>query len=145
MEVNGTVKGMRPILHAGVVMRMGDRDRRKAAKRTHQRFGRVIQQRDAVPQNVAQGRSQQQRALADAKSRLGMDFEQILFQASPGVGVSVCQSCRCRPGLSGARHKLAFVLADRQSDGGRGASGREVPQVLQTWIGIERSRAVALP
>ncbi|OIQ64286.1 hypothetical protein GALL_541620 [mine drainage metagenome] len=72
-----TVKGMRPVLHATIVMRMRDRDRDEAAHCTNQRFGRIVEQRNTVPEDTTSRGPQQQRALADAKSRMGMDLEQI--------------------------------------------------------------------
>src|SRR5579859_5472686 len=122
VQVDRAIEGTRPILHAGVVMRMRDRDRLEAAQRTNQRFGRLVQQRDTVPQHVTLGGPQQQRALADSESRLGMDFEQIRLQPPPGIGVPGRKLRRRRPNLSAWRHELPLIPADR-------ATGRRLRRI----------------
>ena len=85
MEMNGTIKGTCPILHPRIIMRVRDRDRAQTAQGANERDGRFIQQADTVPQDITLRRPQQQRALADAELRMGMDFEQVCLQLPPGV------------------------------------------------------------
>ena len=52
MQIDWRVKGGRPILHGGVVMRMGDGDRVYPAQGGNQRFAGGIKIGDAVPENI---------------------------------------------------------------------------------------------
>ena len=123
VQVHRAAKGARPILHAGVVMRMRDRDRLQAAQGANQHFGRIVQQRNAVPENVAPRGAQQQRALADTESGMGMDLEQIGFQAPPGVDVAARKPRWRGPDLSALRHELPLASQITQPAGGAGVSG----------------------
>ena len=123
MQMDRTVKGMRPVLHAAIVMRMRDRDRDEAAHCANQRFGRIVEQRNTVPEDITLRGPQKQRALADAKSRLGMDLEQIRFQAPPGVGVPARKPRWRYPSLSATWHILPFIFTDQAAGGGSEVSG----------------------
>src|SRR5258705_9676012 len=56
-------EGAAPFHHRGVVMRVGDRDAGKPAEPLHDLDGGGIDERDAVPQNIAFGRAQDEPAL----------------------------------------------------------------------------------
>ena len=62
-----------PLDHGRVVVRMRDRDALDAAHGLDQLDGGAIDQRDAVPQDIAVRGAQKLRALADAERRQGDD------------------------------------------------------------------------
>ena len=100
MEVHGHVaEGAAPLHHRRVEVRMRDGDRLEAAEALDQGHGGVIQQRDAVPQDVAVRRADEQRALADGECRLRADADQARLVLAPGIevagrsAVSVVQLC----------------------------------------------------
>jgi hypothetical protein len=66
-------------------MRMGNGDRLEAAEPVDERDGRSVEQRDAVPQNIAVRRADEERALADGKLRLGADADQPRLVLAVGV------------------------------------------------------------
>src|SRR3984957_16239921 len=117
VQVDGATKGARPILHARIVMRVRDRDGGKPAQGANQRFGRIVQQRNAVPQDITLRGSHQERALADTEAGMGMDLEQVALQPPPGVDVLLCKPGWCCPNLSAARHELPFILTNRAAGG----------------------------
>src|SRR3546814_2430781 len=102
-----------PFDHARVVVRMRDRNRADAAGFAHACHGVVIDQRDAVPQQVAARRTHQQRALADREAWLGADAEQAFGLRFDAVAMRVAQRFERGPLLPAAADVLALVLADR--------------------------------
>jgi hypothetical protein len=74
--------------------------------------GGVVEQRDAVPQQVRLAERHEQRALADAEPRGGPDPGQALVVADL-VGALGAQRRHRRPRLPGLGDVLARVLADR--------------------------------
>src|SRR3546814_14939334 len=84
-----------------------------AAGFAHACHGVVIDQRDAVPQQVAARRTHQQRALADREAWLGADAEPAFGLRFDAVAMRVAQRFERGPLLPAAADVLAIVLADR--------------------------------
>lgn len=68
---------------------------------------------DAVPQNIALWRTQQERPLVDGKSGNGFDAEQLRLQLLPFVGVRGRKAVEVRPCLARHRDILALIVANR--------------------------------
>src|SRR5690606_4461429 len=83
----------------------------------HARHRPVVDQGDAVPEQVAAGRTHQQRALADREARLGTDPEQAFGLRLDAVAVRAAQRLERGPLLPAAADVLALVLADRAAVG----------------------------
>lgn len=66
-EVDGAGKGARPEEVRGVVVRVGDGDGGEAAEGADALDGGGVEEGDAVPEDVAGGRAEEDAALADAK------------------------------------------------------------------------------
>src|SRR5690242_14112092 len=79
--------------------------------------GCVVNQRNAIPQQIARGRFNQQRALADGESRRGSKASQSRLFGLTGVGVRFAQVFQRGPRLSIESHVLPFIAAN-------GAGGR---------------------
>src|SRR3546814_17274172 len=92
---------------------MRERNRADLAGFAHACHGVVIDQRDAVPQQVAARRTHQQRALADREAWLGADAEQAFGLRFDAVAMRVAQRFERGPLLPAAADVLALVLADR--------------------------------
>src|SRR5262249_41570944 len=79
----------------------------------------LVEQRDAVPQQVAVAPGHEQRALADGEARLGADAGEAGLVAEL-VAMRAGQLGRRRPPLAVGRDVLARVLADRAALGRTG-------------------------
>lgn len=82
-------EGAAPLQHRGVVVRVGDCDRRDAAYALREFNRGVVDQGDAVPQNVAGRRVRQDRPLADAERRGGLDGREPRHEAAELVAVRI--------------------------------------------------------
>src|SRR3546814_9589746 len=100
---------------------MRDRNRADAAGFAHACHGVVVDQRDAVPQQVDARRTHQQRVLADRETRFGSDTKQALGLRLDTVAVRVAQRFERGPLLPAAADVLALVFADRAALGFSGA------------------------
>ena len=80
VQVDRAVEALRPLDHRRVVVRMRDRDRREPAAALDLGGGRVVEQRDAVPQQVRVAVGDEQRALADGELRLGPDADEVALR-----------------------------------------------------------------
>src|SRR5260370_4575323 len=86
LEINRDVaEGSTPLDHGAVVMRMRDGDCTQSTALGDECAGGVIEQRDAVPQQVSFGRFYQKCALADSEVGLGEDGVQRGFFATDRV------------------------------------------------------------
>jgi len=94
-------------------MRMGDRDGGDAAETAHDLDRGVIDERDAVPEDVAAWRAQQQRALTDGKLRHRADADQAGLVLPVAVEMPAREGIERGPLLPAGRHELTLVLADR--------------------------------
>src|SRR5262249_8800003 len=114
VEVDGRVaKGAAPLDHRGVVVRVRDRDLRDPAQLLDPRDRRLVDQPDAVPEEVAFGRLDQEGPLADAELRLGIDRVEPLFFLLDRVPVRPAEALERRPLLTVRADVLPLVLANR--------------------------------
>ena len=104
---------MRPFHHAAVVMRVRNGDGGDPAERIHQIDGRVVDQRDAIPQHIAMRRAHQQGALADGEIGQRADAVQIRLVPPPAVKERAAHFGQRGPGLPRRRQELPLVQTDR--------------------------------
>src|SRR5258705_7319022 len=95
------------------VMRVRDRNGGNAAETLHDLDRGGIDEWDAVPQDVARGRAQQQRALADGKFRHRADADQAGLVLPVAIEMPVRERIERGPPLAAGRDELTLVLADR--------------------------------
>jgi len=124
VEINRHVpERLTPIDKRRVEVRMRNRDGAQSAKPIDDSNGGVINQRDAIPQDVTFRRAQQQRTLADGKLRRRADADQARFVLAESIVVRNPQPLQRCPRLPLGRDELALVFAHRAV--GRGSiSGR---------------------
>lgn len=108
-DVDGAVERFGPDEVRGVVVRMADDDADEAAERVDPRDGLVVQQRDAVPEDVAGGGLDEDGALADGELWFGGERCQV---GSGGdrrafVGVAGLDGAESGEGLAGGGDELA--------------------------------------
>ena len=111
MQMDVRAEGVRPFHHRGVEMRMRDGDRLDAAERLDRRHGRGIERCDAIPQHVAAGGAQQQRALADGKARADADDARLRIRARRSCGFATA----LRAWSSSARAPARIAAPPRRS------------------------------
>ena len=107
VQVDRAVEAVRPLDHAGVVVRVRDRDRGQPAAALDLVRGGVVEQRDAVPHQVRVAVGDEQRALADREPRRGADADQRalvaeLVRAARRPAPRASSSAGPRPGRTGA-------------------------------------------
>ena len=114
VEMDGyTPKRTAPVDQRRVKVGMRNRDGVQAPKSLDQSDGGVVDQRDAIPQDVAFRRAQEQCALADRELGLRADADEAwLVLAEPVVMRNSEPFERC-PRLPLGRDVLALVFADR--------------------------------
>jgi hypothetical protein len=111
-----------PLDHAGVEVRMRDRNRAHLPARPH-RFERdVVDQRDHVPEHVSLRRLRKQQALPDPKLRLDTDAEEATI-LSHLAAILPGELLEGQPTLPVEADVLALVLADRATLGRPGVVG----------------------
>ena len=114
MQVDrGAAEGPAPFHHRRVIVRVRDRDLGNPAQFLHPRDRRVVDQPDAIPQNVPPRRLDQERALADAELRLGVDRVEPGLFLLDDVLVRRPEVLERRPLLAVGIDVLPLVLADR--------------------------------
>jgi hypothetical protein len=118
VQEHRAVEAVRPLDHAGVVVRVRDRDRGQAAVALDLSGRVVIEQRHAVPQDVAVAGRHEQRALPDRERRVEPDAV-VRALATDLVAVAGAQVVAGPPRLPRGGHVLALVLADRAAFGRR--------------------------
>src|SRR5260370_2392116 len=94
-------------------MRVGDRDAGKPAEPLHDLDGGGIDERDAVPQNIALGRAQDERALADGKFRHRPNPDQAGLVLLIAIEVAARERIQGDPPLAAGRDELTLVLTHR--------------------------------
>src|SRR5213593_819008 len=113
-----------PLDHHSVEMWMRERDARDAPDCADRLDARSVDVAEAIPQEIAAGRTHEQRALADADRGLRSDAGQPRFQLAQLDAVTLRRELvECRPRLAALAHVLTLVLADRTALG-RGRAGR---------------------
>src|SRR5213595_22421 len=93
-------------------MRMRNRDGADAAACVYLGDCFVVQQRDAIPEQISSGRLQKQSALADRKFRFGADAQKLrrfLFDAVVMISPYLLER---RPFLAGVTDELPFIFAN---------------------------------
>src|SRR5207237_4540753 len=130
----GRVECPTPLDHRRVVMRVGDGDGPKAAYLLNGFDGRVIEERDAVPEQVALWCGNENRSLADGKRRLGSDPEQteVVAHLIPMGLAKIAERC---PSLPRPADILPLVLTDRAMPW-LVRSGRELNPACRADIGL---------
>src|SRR6267378_7686558 len=105
-------------------MRMRERDARDAAHRPDRIDAVGVDVAEAVPEQVARGRSHEQRTLADPDGGLRADADEARLElAQLDCVTSGRELVEGRPRLAALPHVLALVFADRTALG-RGPAGR---------------------
>ena len=113
VQVDRAAERVRPLDHRAVVVRMRDRDRGEAALAVDALDELVVEERDAVPEDVAGRALDEQRALADRERRRAADAEHAAVVADVGL-VVVDEVLPAQPDLPVVvRDVLPRVLADR--------------------------------
>src|SRR5438132_14352623 len=102
-----------PFDHRAVVVRVRDRDASEPAEAVDDLDGGGIDEGDAVPQNVAAGHPQQQRALSDGEFGQRTDPDEPGLVLAIAVEMPARERVERRPTLPAGRNELAFVLTDR--------------------------------
>ena len=123
VDPDRALEGVRPLDHRRIEMRVRNGDGADAAKRAHQGHGGVVQQRDAVPQDVALRTHQQQRPLANREGGGGANPKQAGLAHPPGVGMVAAQFGQGSPALAGGADILPLVVTDRAGQWGCCAGG----------------------
>ena len=141
VKEDGGVKGARPFHHRRVVVRVRDGDRGQAAQRAHDVDRRVVQQRDAVPQDVARRGAKEERALADGEARLRADPVQPRLQSLKGVAVRPPKLGEREPALAAGADVLPLVHAHRARVRRR-VGGRELGSAGGAEIRLHGDRGV---
>src|SRR6266568_2351982 len=138
MQEDRRVEGPAPLDEGRVVVRMRDRDRTDAAEVAYRIDRGVVDHCDAVPKQVAFGRPDEQRALADRKRRFGADADQAHVVPQPVV-MLLAQLIQGRPSQAAPTDVLPLVLADRAALGCISA-GRELHATGGADVAPRRAR-----
>jgi hypothetical protein len=93
-------------------MRVRYRDRTDAAARVHFGDCSIVQQRDAIPEQISGRRLHKQRALADRKFGFGANAEKSRRFFFDTVSMIGCETFKCSPFLTAVADKLPFILAN---------------------------------
>ena len=112
MQKDLGVKALGPFDHRRVEMGMRYRDGADAAAYVYLGDCFVVQQRDAIPEQISSGRLQKQSALAYRKFRFCADAQKprrFLFEP---VMVVSHEAFERRPFLAGVTDELPFILAN---------------------------------
>ena len=119
VQVHRAVEAVRPLHHRRVVVRVRDRDRGEPAAALDLGGRVVVEQRHAVPQQVAVAERHEQRALADRELRLGADAGQLALAGGSRCVCSRRSSSSVVQRWPAVGDVLALVLADRAVVGRR--------------------------
>src|SRR6266496_2691095 len=106
------VETFRPFDHRRVKVRMRNCDRADTAARVHLGNGVVVEESDAIPEQIASGRLQKQSTLAYRKFRFGADPQKTWRFFFETVAMISRQAFERRPFLASVTNKLPFILAD---------------------------------
>src|SRR5262249_5832433 len=139
VQMDGSAaEGTAPFHHRAVVMRVGDRDAGEPAERLHDLDGGGIDERDAVPQNIAFGSAQDERALADREFRHRPDPDQAGLVLLIAIEVPAASASRVvhlwPPGGTNCRSSSQIG----QDGGGASEGVNWLPQVSQMKAGMTR-------
>src|SRR5215470_18608453 len=105
-------------------MRMRYRDRADPAARVYFCDCSIVQQRDAIPEQISRWRLQEQRSLADGKFGFGANAEKSVRFFFETVSMIGCETFQCGPFLPAMVNKLPFVLTNRAAKRRLGGLGK---------------------
>ena len=106
------IESFSPFDHRRVEMRMRNRDGADAATRIYLGDCFVIQQRDAIPEQISSRRLQKQSALGNRDFRFSADPQKLrrfLFDAVVMISAQLLERC---PFLASVTDELPFILAN---------------------------------
>ena len=112
VQMDRAVEAVGPLDHRRVVVRVRDRDPGEAAAPLHFGGGLLVEERDAVPEQVRAAIRDEQGALPDRERRLGADADEAGVVADPVASLGA-QLGERRPTLAALGHVLTRVGADR--------------------------------
>ena len=112
MQKDLGVKTLGPFDHRRVEMRMRNRDGADAAACVYLGDCFVVQQRDAIPEQISSGRLQKQSALAYRKFRFSADAEKLRRFLFDAIVMISREPFERRPFLAGVTDELPFVFAN---------------------------------
>src|SRR5438128_3702919 len=124
MQKDFGVETLGPFGHRRVEMRMRNGDGVDAPARVHFRDRFVVQQRNAIPEEISAGRLQEQCALTDGKFRFGADPEKLRRFVFEAVMMIYRQLFERRPLLTSVTNELPLIFAD-------GAGGRRLFSLIK--------------
>src|SRR6478735_12055394 len=108
MQKDLGVKTLGPFDHRRVEMRMRNRDGANAAASIYLGDCLVVQQRDAIPEQISSGRLEKQSPLADRKFRFSADAKKLRRFIVEAVVMIRRKPFERRPFLAGVTDKLPF-------------------------------------
>src|SRR6266566_6256616 len=112
MQKDLGTKTLGPLDHRRVEMRMRNPDGADAAACFYLGDCLVVQQRDAIPEQISSRRLEKQSALADREFRFGADAQKLrrfLFDAVVMISLKAFER---RPFLAGVTDELPFIFAN---------------------------------
>ncbi len=122
-EDRAIAEGLRPVGHGGVIMRMGNGDGAEPADGADDVERRLVQQGDAIPQDVAGGRVQHEGALADADLGMADNAHQPVLDQAKAVHVAARQVQHGGPGLARSLGHIGAVRGRSGRSGGGSSEG----------------------
>ncbi len=112
MQKDLGVKTLGPFDHRRVEMGMRNRDGADAAACVYLGDCFVVQQRDAIPEQISSGRLEKQSPLAYRKFRFGADAQKLRRFLFDAVVMISRKAFERRPFLAGVTDELPFILAN---------------------------------
>jgi hypothetical protein len=106
------VESFSPFDHRRVKMRVRNGNGADAAARVHLGNGVVVEESDAIPEQIPSGRLQEQSTLAYRKFRFGADSQKTWRFFFEAVAMISRQLFERRPFLASVSNKLPFVFAN---------------------------------
>src|SRR6266581_1110416 len=112
MQKDSGVKTLGPFDHRRVEMGMRNRDGADAATCVYLGDCFVIQQRDAIPEQISSRRLEKQSSLANRKFRFSADAQKLRRFIFDAVVMISRKAFERRPFLAGVTDELPFILAN---------------------------------
>src|SRR5437660_4596395 len=117
MDIYGTPKGVGPINHRVVKVRMRNRDCAQAADSLDEFCHSVIEQRNTVPEHIAIFPAYQERTLSNANLGIYTDADDSFALAVDSIAMPALEPSVSRPLLPMRIYGLPFIGADRAALG----------------------------
>jgi hypothetical protein len=112
MQKDLGVKALGPFDHRRIEMRMRNRDGADAAARIYLGYCFVVQQRDAIPEQISSLRLEKQSSLAYRKFRFCADAQQLRRFILDAIVMIRRKPFGRRPFLARVTDELAFIFAN---------------------------------